>query len=117
MNTSIFYKYYENEDINKNIKNKNNLLSLENVMDSIPKNSLKQENKELLNQGKIEWRWRFYKINDKRICEISYFDLKINKRTYATKNSIWREYTDNEIIEYTDKYKDNIVDQYYFYSD
>lgn len=92
----------ENNDLN---------LSYKKLITSIPKNNYKKSQKDLIEKGLKEWRWRFIKINDKMTVEISYLEPKDKKRYYLSKNNEWVERTVNS------KYDNYVVKQYFCYSE
>ena len=96
MDTDIFIK-------------KGKSLSYNNIVKSIPTNSYKSEQKELLKKGLKEWRWRFIKLDRHMKVEISCNE--INKhRLYLLDNGDWVKRKISDI------YDDFVVKQYYYYS-
>lgn len=63
-------------------------LCRDSVHSSIPENSLSSPDLEM---GKIktEWRWRFLKLHNKEIVEISYKKSLDTKRTFMNKFGDW----------------------------
>lgn len=102
MNNSIFSKNESNESDQPNI------LSKKEILESIPKNSTKQPD---LDKQKTmtEWRWRFYKINNKMYTEISKSEPN-SDRIFVDNTGNWIKY------DLDDSLNSFIVDQYYYYS-
>jgi hypothetical protein len=84
-------------------------LCYQSIIENIPEPYYKKpdiiKRKEL-----IEWRWRFYNIENKKIAEISFYDPTSNKRLYV--NSVG-DYVERDIPEIYNQY---IIDEYYYYS-
>jgi hypothetical protein len=100
-NSDIFIK--KTECIKENTK-----ISKNEIINSIPKDSLKTVNLDLA-KIKTEWRWRFFKILNKNdIIEIS-FKKPNENRKYINRNSEWIDYT------LGDEYDQYVVDSYYHY--
>lgn len=103
-----------NNNASNNITDSQLSFSINNVIDSIPKDAISNPNFELLNQGFVEWKWKFLLINKKNIVEISQFDPKINKRMYLNKSGNWMECTASSLLNgYYDKY---IIKEFYYYT-
>ena len=57
--------------------------------------STAQEQRQKMSESMIEWRWRFYNINQRKMVEISYYDGE--KRIYTDYNGNEIEYDENEL--------------------
>ena len=112
------YKYIKDITINnimksifkEPVKNKTIILSLKDIIATIPQNSVKKENP-LLKLTHTEWRWRFFNINGRKMIEISKLEPN-NKRIYMNNTGNWINHDDNnnlnnfivnEIYSYVDK--------------
>jgi hypothetical protein len=84
----------ESEEGYKNlfIKKRDEIVKLDGSMirDTIPKDSYKTPQVEL-RKNKIEWRWRFLKINGKEYVEMSSLLPNKSDRTYANQFGKWKE--------------------------
>ena len=83
-------------------------LSYDSIIENIPEPHFKSRipaNKDL-----IEWRWRFYNINNKKIVEISYYNPKTNERTYINSKG---EYVKRDIPKELEVF---IIEEYYYYT-
>jgi hypothetical protein len=87
---SVFLKHNKN-NIDIDINNQNNKLIVykKDILNTIPEEHYYEKNNEL-SIIKIEWRWRFYKINDKEYIEISKKQHG-NKRLYINNDYEWVE--------------------------
>ena len=103
-NNSIFIPKSEMHD-------DNNKITYTDVMEAIPKNSLKISLNNWQSDYQTEWRWRFLKFNDdKKVIEISYINNKSNKRIYYNQLGKWVErYLDPIFNQY-------VIEQYYYYT-
>ena len=101
-NDSIFIKQSE-------IPKKEQKLCYQSIIDSLPEPHYK-ESKSQLRSKAIEWRWRFYKIGDIKVAEMSFLPPSSNERTYVDKNG---NYVKKNIGTDFDKY---IIEEYYFYT-
>jgi len=99
---SIFLKS-DSSDIKKDV------FDYKVILSTIPKESSKSPNRQLLSMGYKEWRWRFLKLHN-MVAEISYLDAHTHKRYYLNNSNKWVE--KDISIDY-DKY---VVDSYYYYS-
>lgn len=86
-------------------------LSKKEILDSIPKDSLKTPN-EFLGKIKTEWRWRIFKIpgKDNEIIEISY-KKKDQSRMFINNSGEW---VSTNVDQSFDKF---VINQFYSYSD
>jgi hypothetical protein len=88
-------KYTEKNNPEKNNSEKNQNTSMCTILNSydlnnmIPKSATTQRHNVIPNNT-IEWRWRFFNINNRKLIEISYLDSNNNKRIYT-------DYTGNKI--------------------
>lgn len=102
--SDIFLKKNDIQKINKNIK-----FSKNDILESIPKESVKKENIES-SKIKTEFRWRIFKIPNKKneIIEITY--KKPNEtRKYINNMGDWVEFKLDK------KYDEYIIDVFYHY--
>lgn len=92
-------------------KNTSSVLYKDQVIDNIPEGAINFPDKE---KQKIytEFRWRFYEINNKEYCEISYKEPN-KQRLYKNKNGEWVERDENDI---NNKFGNNIKKEYFIYS-
>jgi len=83
-------------------------LKYDDILKSIPEFAYKKEQVNL--QHMIEYRWRFYNINNKKHIEISKIIPNTNRvRLYLLGQDIWEPKHINKIF-------DNfIIDDYYYY--
>lgn len=79
------------------------------IMDTIPKGSVKVEQTRLINKGFTEWRWRIYHFDNKDFVEISKKE-KDTDRIYLSKDRKWIKYSLPDI------YLTKIKDTYYYYA-
>lgn len=102
MESNIFVKQSE-------IK-KNNVLSKKEIINSIPQPVFKNRDQNL-SKINIEWRWRFFKIPNKKneVVEISYKHPD-QKRKYINQLGEWVE---KEISSEFDQF---VIDEYYHYN-
>jgi hypothetical protein len=102
---SVFIKKTES------IKTEENILRISKteILESIPKNFVKKENK-TLQQNKTEWRWRLLNVHDREVIEMSYMKPNEN-RMYINKHGNW---TESNVPKDFDKY---VTDQWYAYMD
>jgi hypothetical protein len=77
---------HQNQNQNTSICTILNSYDLNNM---IPKSATTQRQNVIPNNT-IEWRWRFFNINNRKLIEISYLDSNNNKRIYT-------DYTGNKI--------------------
>lgn len=103
--TNIFIKQTElsNDQNKQNIK-----YSKSEILKSIPEDSVKHIDSELA-KTKTEWRWRFFKIQNKNdIIEIS-FKKPNENRKFINKNGDWINFDiDNTFDQY-------VIDSFYHY--
>lgn len=92
-------------------KTTSSVLYKDQVIDNIPEGATNHPDK---NKQKIftEFRWRFYEINNKEYCEISYKEPNQN-RQYKNKNGEWVERDENYI---DNKFYNQIKKEYFIYS-
>jgi hypothetical protein len=96
------------EELNKDISGK---LTLTNVIEMIPKDSVRTCINNWQQQYNSEWRWRFLKFPDDRLTvEISYQQKQDNFRMYFNKYGEWVR---RDIPVEVDVY---VVDSYYYYT-
>lgn len=109
---SIFVKQTEIKKNNNgnNNNNNDNVLSKNEIIKSIPKPFFQKEDS-ILSQINIEWRWRFFKIPNKKneVVEISYKHPN-KKRKYINSSGEWVE---RDIGKEFDQY---IVEEFYHYN-
>lgn len=67
------------------------ILNYNEIMKSIPKNAKCNSEEELKNTY-IEWRWRFFNINGRKLIEISKKEPN-KEREYINNNGQWVKYT------------------------
>lgn len=86
MSANIFVKHTESTE---NTTNTINILSKQEILNSIPSDCTKIPNTKL-DKSNIEWRWRFLKIPNKtnEVVEISY-KLPNEKRKYINSVGEW----------------------------
>ena len=99
---SIFIKQSELPSVEHKISN-----SL--LINAIPANAYSEEQKEL-KKYKTEWRWRFLKINDKTVVEISFCEPN-KERQYVDKFGKWISYNVDPMF---DQF---VTKAYYYYAD
>lgn len=80
------------------------------VMEIIPHDSTSNPLVNWEEKGKIEWRWRFLKFNNKTMVEISY-KKPFEDRLYFNKNGQWVE------RDIPDIYDQCVVKSFYYYTD
>ncbi len=92
-------------------KTTSSVLYKDQVIDNIPEGAINQPDKE---KQKIftEFRWRFYEINNKEYCEISYKEPNKN-RQYKNKNGEWVERDEKDI---DNKFNQQVKKEYFIYS-
>lgn len=91
-------------------KSDNNLIkTYTEYLNSIPDEATKEKNLNWRKEKLVEFRWRFYKFNDKRCLEISYIKFDEEYRTFLNKNNEW------VVKEKEPFYPDNIIEEYYHY--
>lgn len=85
---SIFITQKEVEESNNDISGK---ITLTNVLNTIPTNSIESRIPNWRDTKKVEWRWRFLRFNNRRTVEISYLDRmdEDNERVYFNKHGEW----------------------------
>lgn len=98
--------FIKQSDSNKNI-NKNIILNKKLLLESMPKTCTNKPDLELV-KIKTEWRWRFFKINDIDIVEISYKEPNCDRK-YINNKGVWCNY---DMDAFYDKF---IVKIYYYY--
>lgn len=103
-NSEIFIK---KSDLPKQEKK----LCYHTIINSIPEPYYKESKYELKSIA-VEWRWRFYKINNKTHVEMSFTEPNSNKRSYLNKNEEYITYD----IDIDKEYKKYLIDEYYFYT-
>ena len=98
----------DNDNTNTNNYDESIILKKSDIIDSLPNgaSTYKMENIEL---GTIEWRWRFFNIDGRKMIEISYEDGK--KRIYTDRKGNRIE-KNNEIDTFWDKYLVKILYAY-----
>ena len=64
-----------------------NTVNMSDMLDTIPANCISKPDSELA-KTQCEWRWRFYRINGKGICEISHQDIG-KERQYLNSAGKW----------------------------
>lgn len=108
--SSIFVKYNEKSISNNEDTNSTTILSKKDVIESIPENYKKTQDKNLC-EVMTEWRWRFFKIPKKEneLVEISY-KCPNEPRKYINNKGDWVE---NHLDESYDKY---VTSEYYAYN-
>jgi len=84
-------------------------LQKDSVKNDIPKNSFKEEQKDLALKH-TEWRWRILEINNIEVIEIS-FKMPNKKRVFMNRHGEWKK---RDIDPIYDKY---VIEAYYYYSD
>lgn len=106
-----------NDDNDKNIFIKRSSLppaehkvSLDAISESIPTVNVHEQPQYHLRKNKTEWRWRVFKLDDRKFIEIS--TLKPNNpRRFVDKYGKWVDYQmDPEFDKYVDK-------EVYYYAD
>nr|QBK88506.1 MAG: hypothetical protein LCMiAC01_01830 [Mimivirus LCMiAC01] len=103
--SSIFYT--QNDlDKNNDISGK---ITYTDVHQTIPKNCVTKPMENWKDQKLIECRWRFIKLYNRNIVEISYMRYDSDERLYF-------RYGEWHPIIYSSKYDKNVTEQYYFYS-
>ncbi len=97
------------DELKKDINGK---LTLTNVMEIIPKDSVKVPLDNWKNKYTTEWRWRFLKFPDDRLTvEISHIESKVNSnRIYFNKYGEW------VLRDITDEVDQFVTDTYYYYT-
>lgn len=94
------------DELKKDINGK---ITLTNIMEIIPKESIKTQLNNWESKYNTEWRWRFLKFpNDRLTVEISF--VKDGNRIYFNKYGQWVE---RFISPELDKY---VTDIYYYYT-
>lgn len=83
------------------------ILDLKDIVQSIPQTATKQPDSNL-SKTCVEWRWRFYNINNRKMIEISKKEPN-KERIYMNNSSKWTEYNLDDSF---DKF---IVDTHYCY--
>ena len=102
---NVFAKKKPDENNNSDKK----ILSKDEILSSIPENTLDYEDKNL-SLTKIETRWRIFQIPEfeNEVIEISY-KIPNQERLYMSQNGKWINYTLSAIY---DKY---VIKSYYLY--
>src|SRR5438128_49356 len=103
--SSIFEKIQESDSSDDKI-----ILSYEDILKAIPKNAKKEVDLEL-QKSHIEWRWRFFNINNRKVVEISK-KLPNQSRIYIDNNGNWLNDFEYDPDANLDKY---LTDQVYAY--
>lgn len=67
----------------------NKTVTFTNIIDNLPKGYTYIKNKDWKTSAQIKWRWRFMKLNNKSIVEISYKYPHEEKRIYFNKHGNW----------------------------
>jgi len=103
--SSDIMKFFKKQE-----KNKKKILSKEEIMNSIPKKCLKEEDKKLKTMM-TEYRWRILKIDgyERDIVEISYKEPD-SERLYINSKNEWIK------MEIEEKYDNYVIDRYYYYT-
>jgi len=109
INKNIFVSQKEMQNIN-NSSDLCKKLTLTNVIEIIPKGSIKKPLDNWRNLKNTEWRWRIMKFSNKITVEISCCHKKDNIRKYFNKEGKWL------IREIPSLYDEYVIDQYYYYT-
>ena len=84
-------------------------LCYQTIIDSLPDPNFKEPNLQWRTKA-VEWRWRFYKIGDKKVVEMSFLEPNSNERIYVDKNNNYIKST------ISNEYDNYLVEEYYFYT-
>lgn len=110
-NSNIFIKH-------KDIEREEHKLVLKDLIESIPEDRYTEQQTDL-KKDHLEWRWRIFMYNDKKIVEISIntpetIDASGNvvnsARKFIDKYGKWVQ---RDVDELFDKY---VIEQYYYYT-
>lgn len=114
--SNIFIPYKktvtDNKD-NKSAENNDsnvNTVDMKLMLDTIPAGCVTKQNVESA-KTKCEWRWLFYKINNRYVVELSYQDVN-HVRLYLSGSGKWISEDQKKL----DKYKQYIVKELYYYT-
>ena len=94
----------QDEINNKSLSN----ISFTDIIETIPKNSLKVPLPDWENKYKVEWRWRFFQFDQDSKAEISYIKKNSKQRVYFNKKGEW-------VIRIVPEIYDEYVTNHYFY--
>jgi hypothetical protein len=112
----IFVKIDSNEidsdemNSDKKLNTEEIILNKLEVVNTIPKNCLKQKNLELA-KTKIEWRWRIFKIPEHSTNEL----VEITKKTPNEERLYINKYGDWINYKMDDNFNKYVVNEYYVY--
>ena len=85
-------------------------ITITNIMETIPKESIEKRLDDWEKSFNTEWRWRFLKFpNGKIIVEISFVKKDVLKRIYFNKKGVWVERNIDPIF---DQF---VIKEFYYY--
>lgn len=79
------------------------------ILESMPPGYSEMRNKNWRKNKKVEWRWRFFIVDNHKYVEISYLRYDEDMRTFCNREGNWITQEDPD-------FKDNLKEVYYSYS-
>lgn len=79
------------------------------IMESIPKGYSTTKSTTWRKEKKVEWRWRFFMVDNTKYVEISYLNYDEDIRIFCNRSGNWIAQEDPD-------FKEDLREVYYYYS-